>query len=332
MRVFVVLSVGSLLGRNRLVFGRLVEQQLLRDRKRNLWVWSCWLLVQSLCPLLGPPPLLCRRCRCRLRGLLLRRWLWPLKVLVLEARENLLGISRFRIYQLRKWFPPIFQFLALRNQIVLVLNYLVYFGLDHVIWPLLFQSDAGRIRVLLLFEVDEPLEVQKVLDHVILVEVVLQLDQVLINFVQDVLVLGLPGVLVDLRLLVHSLLLRDIAEEVLDVFIFKHPLVEQVLPDAVELELAGLNLPVGGLQLEEPELFDVLKAALELVVVSKNDVEYLLVLTLSVDESLEPLAGLLDVFPGSPASFLSDLLVAHRIVQVHFLLLVREVQMALRYL
>ena len=183
-----------------------------------------------------------------------------------------------------------------------------------------------------MFEVDEPLEVQKVLDHVILVEVVLQFDQVLINFVQDVLVLGLPGVLVDLRLLVHSLLLRDIAEEVLDVFIFKHPLVEQVLPDAVELELAGLNLPVGGLQLEEPELFDVLKAALELVVVSKNDVEYLLVLTLSVDESLEPLAGLLDVFPGSPASFLSDLLVADRIVQVHFLLLVREVQMALRYL
>jgi hypothetical protein len=174
--------------------------------------------------------------------------------------------------------------------------------------------------------------VQKVLDHIILVEVVLQLDQVLINFVQDVLVLGLSGVLVDLGLLVHSLLLRDVAEEVLNVLVFKYTLVEQILPDAVELELAGLNLPVGSLQLEEPELLDVLQATLELVIVSKNDVEYLLVLTLSVDESLEPFAGLLDVFPGSLASFLSDLLVADRIVQIHFLLLVGEGQVALRYL
>ena len=173
---------------------------------------------------------------------------------------------------------------------------------------------------------------QKVLDHIILVEVVLQLDQVLINFVQDVLVLGLSGVLVDLGLLVHSLLLRDVAEEVLNVLVFKYTLVEQILPDAVELELAGLNLPVGSLQLEEPELLDVLQATLELVIVSKNDVEYLLVLTLSVDESLEPFAGLLDVFPGSLASFLSDLLVADRIVQIHFLLLVGEGQVALRYL
>lgn len=173
---------------------------------------------------------------------------------------------------------------------------------------------------------------QKVLDHIILVEVVLQLDQVLINFVQDVLVLGLSGVFVDLGLLVHSLLLRDVAEEVLNVLVFKYTLVEQILPDAVELELAGLNLPVGSLQLEEPELLDVLQATLELVIVSKNDVEYLLVLTLSVDESLEPFAGLLDVFPGSLASFLSDLLVADRIVQIHFLLLVGEGQVALRYL
>ena len=173
---------------------------------------------------------------------------------------------------------------------------------------------------------------QKVLDHIILVEVVLQLDQVLINFVQDVLVLGLSGVLVNLGLLVHSLLLRDVAEEVLNVLVFKYTLVEQILPDAVELELAGLNLPVGSLQLEEPELLDVLQATLELVIVSKNDVEYLLVLTLSVDESLEPFAGLLDVFPGSLASFLSDLLVADRIVQIHFLLLVGEGQVALRYL
>lgn len=183
-----------------------------------------------------------------------------------------------------------------------------------------------------MFEVDEPLKVQKVLDHIILVEVVLQLDQVLINFVQDVLVLGLSGVLVDLGLLVHSLLLRDVAEEVLNVLVFKYTLVEQILPDAVELELAGLYLPVGSLQLEEPELLDVLQATLELVIVSKNDVEYLLVLTLSVDESLEPFAGLLDVFPGSLASFLSDLLVADRIVQIHFLLLVGEGQVALRYL
>jgi hypothetical protein len=174
--------------------------------------------------------------------------------------------------------------------------------------------------------------VQKVLDHIILVEVVLQLDQVLINFVQDVLVLGLSGVLVNLGLLVHSLLLRDVAEEVLNVLVFKYTLVEQILPDAVELELASLNLPVGSLQLEEPELLDVLQATLELVIVSKNDVEYLLVLTLSVDESLEPFAGLLDVFPGSLASFLSDLLVADRIVQIHFLLLVGEGQVALRYL
>ena len=120
--------------------------------------------------------------------------------------------------------------------------------------------------------------------------------------------------LADLGLLVHSLLLRDVAEEVLNVLIFKHPLVEQILPDAVELELASLYLPVGSLQLEEPELFDVLQATLELVIVPKNDVEYLLVLTLSVDESLEPFAGLFDVFPGSLASFLSDLLVADRIV------------------
>jgi hypothetical protein len=45
MQVFVVFSSGSLLARNCLVLGGLVEQQLLRDRKRNFGVGSCWLLV-----------------------------------------------------------------------------------------------------------------------------------------------------------------------------------------------------------------------------------------------------------------------------------------------
>ena len=106
---------------------------------------------------------------------------------------------------------------------------------------------------------------------------------------------------------------------------------EQVLPDAVELELTGLHLAVCGFQLEEPELLDVLQAAFELVVVSENDVKYLFVLALSVDESLQPLPRLLYVFPGCLATLPSYLLVAHRVVEVHFLLLVREVQVALRY-
>ena len=52
--------------------------------------------------------------------------------------------------------------------------------------------------------------------------------------------------LVLLRLLVHPLLFRNIREEVLDVLVLQHSLVEEVLPDAVELELTGLDLAVRG--------------------------------------------------------------------------------------
>ena len=62
--------------------------------------------------------------------------------------------------------------------------------------------------------------------------------------------------LVLLRLLVHPLLFRNIREEVLDVLVLQHSLVEEVLPDAVELELTGLDLAVRGFQQEEPELLN----------------------------------------------------------------------------
>ena len=86
--------------------------------------------------------------------------------------------------------------MALRNQVVLVFDDLVNLGLDHVIGALLFESDAGHTRVGLLLEVHEPLQVEKVFHHVVLIQVVLKLYQIFIDFVQDVFIFGLSCLLV----------------------------------------------------------------------------------------------------------------------------------------
>lgn len=65
---------------------------------------------------------------------------------------------------------------------------------------------------------------------------------------------------------------------------------EQILPYSIKLQLARLNFAIDGLVLEQPELFNELKTAFELIVVPKNNVEYLFVLALSMDESVQSLS------------------------------------------
>lgn len=112
----------------------------------------------------------------------------------------------------------------------------------------------------------------------------------------------------------NSLLLRDITKEILNVLVFKHSFVEKIFPDPVELKLACLDLSICSLEQKEPELFDVLKTTFELVIVSEYNVKNLLVLTLSVNESLKSLARLLDVFPCCITSFSPYLLIANRVI------------------
>ena len=84
----------------------------------------------------------------------------------------------------------------------------------------------------------------------------------------------------------HPLLLRNIAKEVLDVLIFKNLFVELIFPNPVKLKLTCLYFSVDSFVLEDPEFFDELKTAFELIVVSENDIEYFFVFTLSMDKSL----------------------------------------------
>jgi hypothetical protein len=84
----------------------------------------------------------------------------------------------------------------------------------------------------------------------------------------------------------YSLLLRNIAKEVLDVFVFKNLFMEQIFPNPVKLQLTCLHFSIDSFVLEDPELLDELKTAFELIVVSEDDIEYFFVFTLSMDKSL----------------------------------------------
>lgn len=124
------------------------------------------------------------------------------------------------------------------------------------------------------------------------------------------------------------ILVRYIVEEVLDVVIVQDLFQEEVLPDFVELQLTMLVLVIDGLVKEEPELFQVLQAVLQLLVRPHYHVERLLVLLLAVNEVLEAGARVLDVAPRRPLALLADELVSLPIVDVHFLLLLEgEVQL-----
>ena len=88
--------------------------------------------------------------------------------------------------------------------------------------------------------------------------------------------------------------------------IVQYLLQEKILPDFVKLKLPVLVLVVDGFIEEQPELFKVLQAVLELLVRSHDHVEGLLVLLLAVDEVLEAGAGVFDVTPRASLAFLAD--------------------------
>ena len=99
---------------------------------------------------------------------------------------------------------------------------------------------------------------------------------------------------------------------------------EEILPDLVKLEFPVLIFIVYCFIEEQPELFEVLKAILKLLVRPHDHVEGLLVLLLAVNEALEACAGVLDVAPSASLALLADELVALAILEVHLLLLLES--------
>lgn len=175
-----------------------------------------------------------------------------------------------------------------------------------------------------LVAIDNGLQPNQVIDDVVLVQVCLQFNDALVDLLNYWLVCKCRMRLELLRFLLEVLeelvLLAHVVDERLDVPVFHDLLVEKVLPDAVKLELACLDLSVDRLVDVHPEFLQELQTVSQLQIRSVNHVKNHLVLVRPVYKVMKSPPQLFDGHPRYLPSLLSQLLLSWFILQVKHLL------------
>jgi hypothetical protein len=115
-------------------------------------------------------------------------------------------------------------------------------------------------------------------------------------------------------------LLTHVVDKRLYVPVLHDFLVEEVLPNPIEVELTSLDLAIDRFVNVHPELLQELQTVSELKVRPVNHIEHYFVLIWPINEVMEPSPKLFDGHPCHPLAFLPQLLLSLFALEVKHLL------------